>query len=98
MHIIRRLLIADHFLKLEDLAEELFVSRSTLNNDFKEVKRTLKNYGISIDARPNYGIRLKGDEMRLRFCMSEFIINRSSGEQIGGLDNAPRILAPGEMT
>lgn len=98
MHIIRRLLIADHFLKLEDLAEELYVSRSTLNNDFKEVKRTLKNYGISIDARPNYGIRLKGDEMRLRFCMSEFIINRSSDEQIGGLDNAPRILAPGEMT
>lgn len=98
LYMIRRLLIADHFLKLEDLADELYVSRSTLNNDFKEVKQILQAYGISIETRPNYGIRLKGDEMRLRFCMSEFIINRSSDEQIDRLENAPRILAPGEMT
>lgn len=98
LYIIRRLLTVDHFIKLEDLAEEIYISRSTLNNDFKEVKRTLRTYGISIDPRPNYGIRLKGDEMRLRFCMSEFIINRSNDEQIDKLENAPRMLAPKEMT
>ncbi|WP_019636622.1 BglG family transcription antiterminator [Paenibacillus fonticola] len=98
LYIIRRLLIADHFLKLEDLADELYVSRSTLNNDFKEVRQVLSNYGISIDTRPNYGIRLKGDEMRLRFCISEFIINRSNDEQIDHLENTTRILAPKEMT
>lgn len=98
LYIIRRLLIADHYLKLEDLADELYISRSTLNNDFKEVKQVLSNYGLSIDARPNYGIRLKGDEMRLRFCISEFIINRSNEEQIDHKENTPRILTSREMT
>src|SRR5699024_193457 len=33
-------------------------------------------------TRPNYGIKLKGSELKLRFCMSEYIFNRSD-EEIG---------------
>jgi lichenan operon transcriptional antiterminator len=75
-YLIRRLLLAETYVKLEQLADELYVSKSTVQNDLKEVKQTLAKYGIVIDKRPNYGIKLKGDEVHLRFCISEFIMNR----------------------
>lgn len=75
-YLIRRLLLAETYVKLEELADELYVSKSTVQNDLKEVKHTLTKYGILIVKRPNYGIKLKGDEVHLRFCISEFIMNR----------------------
>ncbi|MFB5678480.1 BglG family transcription antiterminator [Paenibacillus terreus] len=98
LYLIRRLLLAGGYLKLEDLADELYVSRSTVQNDFREVKKTLQAYGVSIDARPNYGVRLEGSEVRLRFCMSEFIVNRS-GNGPGSRENEfASIVTPQEMT
>ncbi|TKH34597.1 PTS fructose transporter subunit IIA [Paenibacillus polymyxa] len=97
LYLIKRLLLADHYVKLEDLADELYISKSTVQNDFKEVKQTLQGYGITIDKRPNYGVKLKGDEIQLRFCLSEFIVSRSE-EQGGTLHAALRIVPPHEMT
>lgn len=85
-YLIRRLLLAETYVKLEELADELYVSKSTVQNDLKEVKQTLTKYGILIDKRPNYGIKLKGDEVHLRFCISEFIMNRLGD----GLDQKQR--------
>src|SRR5699024_4641479 len=66
-YLIRRLLLGEHYLKLDDL---------------KNVKEILNEYGIQLESRPNYGIKLKGSELKLRFCMSEYIFNRSD-EEIG---------------
>ncbi|MEK4060008.1 MULTISPECIES: BglG family transcription antiterminator [Paenibacillus] len=98
LYLIRRLLLAGAYLKLEELADELYVSKSTVQNDFKEVKQTLLAYGIGIDKRPNYGIKLRGDEVRLRLCISEFVVNRSDEERAGGIQDAARIVSPREMT
>ncbi|MFC9710272.1 BglG family transcription antiterminator [Paenibacillus sp. NPDC056933] len=97
LYLIRRLLLAGAYLKLEELADELYVSKSTVQNDFKGVKQTLLAYGIGIDKRPNYGIRLRGDEVRLRLCISEFVVNRSDEERTG-IQDALRIVSPREMT
>src|SRR5699024_2818876 len=78
----RRLLLGEHYLKLDDLSEEIYVSRSTVQKDLKNVKEILNEYGIQLETRPNYGIKLKGSELKLRFCMSEYIFNRSD-EEIG---------------
>lgn len=76
-YLMKRLLLAEDYLKIEDLADELYISKSTIQNDFRDVKRMLEGYGIAFEARPGYGIRLMGDEVKLRFCMSEFIFNRN---------------------
>lgn len=81
LYLIRRLLLTEHYLKLEELADELYVSKSTIQNDLKEAKRMLFNYGLTINKRPNYGIRLQGNEVHLRFCISEFIMNRLGLDQ-----------------
>lgn len=97
-YLIQRLLLADDYLKLEELADELFISKSTLQNDLKEVKRTLHDYKIVIGKRPNYGIKLTGSEVHLRFCLSEFIMNRSHDESTGEENQSSMMVAPREMT
>ena len=75
-YLIKRLLLTDEYMKLENLADELYISTSTIQNDLRDVKKILNKYEIILDKRPNYGLKVKGDEMKLRFCMSEYIFNR----------------------
>ena len=75
-HIIRRLLLSDGYLKLEDLADEIYVSKSTLQNDLKLVKHRLAKYDIRLISRPHYGLKVSGREMKLRFCMADTLFSR----------------------
>src|SRR5699024_1728087 len=59
-YLIRRLLLGKGYLKLDDLSEEIYVSRSTIPNYLKNVKEILNEYEIQLETRPNYGIKLKG--------------------------------------
>lgn len=79
-YLMKRLLLTENFLKLEDLADELFISKSTVQNDLKDVKKILQTYGISFDVKPNYGLKVKGEEVKLRFCMSEYVFDRIQTE------------------
>ena len=37
-------LYAENYIKLDDLADEMFISKSTIQNDLKQVKKDLDNY------------------------------------------------------
>lgn len=62
--------------KLDDLSEEIHVSRSTIQADLKTVKQLLEPYSLKLISRPNYGISLKGTELNRRFAISEFLFNQ----------------------
>ncbi|MCP9298043.1 transcriptional regulator LicR [Bacillus halotolerans] len=79
-YLMKRLLLADHYLKLDELAEELFISKSTLQTDLKEVKKRLLPYRIVMETRPNYGFKLRGDEVQMRYCMAEYIVDERETE------------------
>ena len=78
--LLKKLLLSDSFVKLEELADELYISKSTVQNDMKDVKKILEKFGITLEKKPNYGFRLKGDEVKFRFCMSEYLFNRKDTE------------------
>lgn len=75
-YLVRRLLLAEHYLKLDDLCDEMHVSKSTIQSDLRTVKTILKKYDILIDKKPNYGLKAIGTEVKLRFAMSEYIFDR----------------------
>ncbi|WFT73967.1 BglG family transcription antiterminator [Halobacillus naozhouensis] len=75
-YLMKRLLLEDSYVKLEDLSEDMHISKSTIQNDLKHVKQILKKYEIVLDKRPNYGLKVKGSEFKLRFCMSEYVFER----------------------
>lgn len=73
-YIIQKLLVVDYHIKLEDLAQELSISRSALSGDIKEVKRLLKYYRLKVVSRPNYGIIIDGSEIDKRLCIEEYFL------------------------
>jgi hypothetical protein len=60
-------------LKLEDLADEWFVSRATLQNDMAEVREHLQRYHLTLETRPRHGMKLFGSEMAIRACLTDLL-------------------------
>lgn len=70
-YIARKLLALDYYITMEELRQILYVSRSTLNQDMRQVRRLLELYGLKVVHASHKGIRLQGTETALRRCMAE---------------------------
>lgn len=70
--IIRMLLMDGGFVKMDDIAEALWLTRSSLNQELREVRKIMKRYGLELLTRPHYGLSIIGDEPALRQCMTDF--------------------------
>ncbi len=64
------------YVKLDDLAELLYVSRNTLTADLKRVECVLETYHLAFHRRPNYGIRIQGREFDQRLCMADCLMKQ----------------------
>ncbi|GAB6109708.1 BglG family transcription antiterminator [Fusibacter bizertensis] len=72
-YIIRRLLMVDAHLKMEQLMDELFISRVTLTKDLKEVRKTLKSYHLKLEHRAKYGLKINGRESHYRVAFVDYL-------------------------
>ncbi|MCX8958233.1 BglG family transcription antiterminator [Erwinia psidii] len=72
-YLLTRFLTSAFSLKLEDLADEWFVSRATLQGDMAEVREWLARYQLVIETRPRYGMKLFGREVAVRTCLTELL-------------------------
>lgn len=72
------------------------MSRSAISNDIKEVERRIARFGLAIEKRPHYGMRVSGPEMARRVCLANGILNsytRVDGESckdglLSGMSNS----------
>lgn len=75
--ILNKLLFEQVPVLFDDLVEELYVSRSTLSNDFKKIRQMLADYSLTIESRANKGVYVSGEERdKRRFIMSYFLENQ----------------------
>lgn len=68
-YILSTLLSDNHFVKADDLASQMYVSRSSVSSDLKIVKRVLEKYQLKIEHKPNYGMIVVGLEKDKRDCI-----------------------------
>ncbi|MDX6021681.1 BglG family transcription antiterminator [Scandinavium sp. V105_16] len=68
-----RFLTSAFSLKLEDLADEWFISRATLQGDMAEVREGLARYQLTLETRPRHGVKLFGSEMSIRACLTDLL-------------------------
>ena len=68
-YLLDELITKDEYLNIDDLAEVMMVSRSTVNNDLKKAKELLLKYNARIKGIPNKGIRFIGDEFSKRLVL-----------------------------
>ncbi|MGT2802051.1 BglG family transcription antiterminator [Streptococcus henryi] len=73
-YLVNKLLFEQNEIYFDDLAEELFVSRSTLSTDFKKIRRKFAPYQLKIESKANRGVYVTGSERdKRRFIMDHFI-------------------------
>ena len=87
-YIIKKMLTIDYYLRIEDLMDELYVSRSTITGDLKEVRQIFQEYNLEIVTKPNYGIILEGSEISKRLCITEYFFHANVSTGYFAADNA----------
>ncbi len=74
------LLTQDGYVKIEELAESLFVSPRQISKDLKEVREYLGRFHIRLISTPYYGLEVKGTEFDRRMCIADWY-SRTEGER-----------------
>lgn len=81
-YIIRKILTLSNeeknTIKLEDLADSMYVSVSTVKNDLKEVKRILEKYSISVKSKHKQGICVLESEDKILNCIVDLSNKRDN--------------------
>lgn len=80
-YVLQRILLNDEYTKLENLADELFISMPTINRVFKHVKETLSAYNLKVISKPGYGVSVLGEEWDRRLCYVH-CLSQASDENI----------------
>lgn len=75
-YLLAYLLFKREYVKIEELCDFMYVSKTTLTNYLKMVEAILRRYRLVIDRRPNHGIRIRGDETDVRRLIGEYFIKR----------------------
>lgn len=74
-YLVQRLLLAEDAIRYDDLAEELYISPSSLSKDMKKVRALFSEYKLKISHRPNYGVEVIGTEFHKRLAISNFFFH-----------------------
>ncbi len=86
-YVIMKLLTVDYCLDVDDLAEEMFIEKSTMMSYLKEIKTILKRFKLSIASDPRQGIIIEGSEIHKRICISEFFFHNNMKDNFHAEDN-----------
>ncbi len=89
-YIIIRLLDEKGYVKLEQLCDELYVSKSTIASDMKNAKEILHRFSLSLESKPNRGICIRSTELNRRRCLAWMLKQSEEGQEgleIGALKN-----------
>lgn len=81
-YIIRLFLVQDDYIKMEDICDMIFVSRSTLSHDLKEVRDRLKYFHLELETKPAYGLKIIGSEFHKRSCISQYFYHTNGNDEM----------------
>jgi len=82
--IVLELLMSDKFTRIRDLEILVDVSRSTVKNDLKFVKNWMLQVDVGVESIANHGIRICGDENKIRFAIVQILYDYFSDDHVSG--------------
>ncbi len=65
-------------IKLEELADSMFISVSTIKNDLKEAREMLKKYNIEVVSKYKHGIALQAKELDIIKCIVDLCCSNNN--------------------
>lgn len=75
LYVARKLVSSPGYVKMGNIAGELYTSRSALRDSIKRALEFLGSYGLTITSKPGHGIRILGNEQHIRLAMTELYAN-----------------------
>lgn len=94
-YILRLLLEADDYISLNEIMENVYISKNTLNNYIKTIKKVVEKYHLEYISKPNAGIKLIGSEDDKRKCIMDHVITYDFDNYITGFTREERALFQG---
>ncbi len=91
-YILSLLLESDDYISLNEIMDKVFISKNTLNNYIKTIKKIIEKYHLEYIAKPNVGIKLIGTEDNKRKCIMDHIITYDFDNYITGFTKEERAL------
>ncbi|TNH94549.1 BglG family transcription antiterminator [Aeromonas sobria] len=73
LHLQILLLTAEQGIKLDDLADTWYLSRTALQGDMAEVREQLGHFRLGVESKPRLGMRIHGDETAIRACLTQLL-------------------------
>lgn len=74
-YIINKLLFEPSGVLLEDLAEDLYLSRSSLAADMRKIREKFTQYHLTVESRANKGMYVTGEEQDIRRFMVDYFFS-----------------------
>lgn len=72
-YLLKTLILNPGYHVITDIAEDLSVSRNTVNSDLKTARQLIKEYDVEIESLTSKGIRLTGDVFNKRMVYSNHV-------------------------
>lgn len=80
-YLLNDLLDRTDWVTVDELCHALCVSRPTVSGDLKRVEERLEEFGLKIEKRPHYGIRVIGEELSRRLCLASSVVESLAREE-----------------
>ena len=74
-YLLNLLLYSDEYMTLDDLADNIYVSKNTLQNYIKTLKNIFSKYNLEYISKTNAGIKVIGNEDDKRKCLVENVLS-----------------------
>ncbi|WP_025025616.1 BglG family transcription antiterminator [Caldalkalibacillus mannanilyticus] len=70
---LKLLLTTDKLVTMNQIAEKLYISKSTVNQDLTHIERSIQDFSLHMIRKPNLGIRVQGPEEGWRNALSKVV-------------------------
>jgi lichenan operon transcriptional antiterminator len=72
-YILKKLLMTNTFISMQEIADELYVSKATVNLEMTYIEETLKKSKLTFIKKTNHGIKVSGEEKNIRALLTKLL-------------------------
>ena len=70
--LLKILLSSDRYLRIQDLSARMYLNERTISLLVNQIRPILEPYHLKLISKQNYGLRIEGDEIHRRTCMTDY--------------------------
>ncbi|MFP3719465.1 BglG family transcription antiterminator [Niallia circulans] len=72
-NVFKKLIEEVKYIKLEELCDEYYVSRSKMSSIISKLKKEIQTYGLVLMSKPHYGFKISGTELGKRLAIANML-------------------------